>query len=90
MNRPTIAVIFGGCSTEHDVSLHSAAAVLKNWDSTKYRSVMIGITRQGRWLHYKGPIERIEDGSWEQDPSCRPAMIVPDRSIHGILFADAP
>ena len=90
MNRPTIAVIFGGCSTEHDVSLHSATAVLNNWDSTKYRPVMIGITRQGRWLHYTGPIERIENGSWERDASCRPAMIVPDRSIHGILFADEP
>jgi len=45
-----LGILFGGRSGEHDVSLTSAASLLKALDPAKYEVVPIGITRQGRWL----------------------------------------
>lgn len=45
-----LGILFGGRSGEHEVSLASAASVLKALDPEKYEVVPIGITRQGRWL----------------------------------------
>jgi D-alanine-D-alanine ligase len=44
-----LGVLFGGRSGEHEVSLISAAAVMKALDPTKYEVVPVGITREGRW-----------------------------------------
>jgi D-alanine-D-alanine ligase len=45
-----VAVIFGGRSTEHDVSCRSAASVLQHLDRTRYEVLPIRITRDGVWL----------------------------------------
>jgi D-alanine-D-alanine ligase len=45
-----IGILFGGRSGEHEVSLLSAASILKSIDKTKYEVVPIGITKQGRWI----------------------------------------
>ncbi len=45
-----VGVLFGGRSGEHEVSLVSAASVLRALDRTKYEVVPIGITKQGRWV----------------------------------------
>jgi D-alanine-D-alanine ligase len=45
-----IGILFGGRSGEHEVSLLSAASILKAIDRTKYDVVPIGITKQGHWL----------------------------------------
>ncbi|WP_378947525.1 D-alanine--D-alanine ligase family protein [Mesorhizobium sp. ANAO-SY3R2] len=45
-----IAVLFGGRSAEHDVSIMSASNVVKAIDPAKYEIVPIGIARDGRWL----------------------------------------
>jgi D-alanine-D-alanine ligase len=45
-----IGILFGGRSGEHEVSLLSAASILKSIDQTKYEVVPIGIDKQGRWL----------------------------------------
>ena len=42
-NRKKIAVLFGGCSTEYQVSLQSAHAVISNIDTDCYELFMIGI-----------------------------------------------
>ena len=44
-----VAIIFGGRSAEHEVSLQSAKNVLASLDSEKYEPVLIGIDREGRW-----------------------------------------
>jgi D-alanine-D-alanine ligase len=44
-----LGVLFGGRSGEHEVSLISAAAVMKALDPAKYELVPVGITREGRW-----------------------------------------
>ena len=45
-----VGILFGGRSGEHEVSLLSAASILKAIDRTKYDVVPIGITKEGRWL----------------------------------------
>jgi D-alanine-D-alanine ligase len=50
MKKLRVGVLFGGRSGEHEVSLLSAASVLKAIDKSKYEVVPIGITKDGRWL----------------------------------------
>lgn len=66
MKRERIGIIFGGRSGEHEVSLMSASSVVSAVDRQKYEPVLLGITREGKWLLYDGPEEKIEDGSWQQ------------------------
>ena len=61
MKKITLAVLFGGCSTEYAVSLQSAHAVLTHLNREKYEPVPLGITRDGRWLLYSGPLEALLD-----------------------------
>ena len=48
--RIRLGVLFGGRSGEHEISLESAASIMKALDPAKYEVVPIGITREGRWL----------------------------------------
>ena len=66
MKKLRLAVLFGGCSPEHEVSLQSAHGVLTHLDPAKYEPVPVGITRQGRWFLYRGPYDALPDGSWER------------------------
>jgi len=50
MKKIRVGVLFGGRSGEHEVSLLSAASVLKAMDPEKYEAVPIGITKDGRWV----------------------------------------
>ncbi|PYV57677.1 MAG: D-alanine--D-alanine ligase [Acidobacteria bacterium] len=50
MKKLRVGILFGGRSGEHEVSLLSAASVLKAIDKNKFEVVPIGITKQGRWL----------------------------------------
>ncbi|NLF74894.1 MAG: D-alanine--(R)-lactate ligase, partial [Chloroflexi bacterium] len=83
--RKVVAILFGGNSYEYEVSLVSAAAVIRHLDTCKYEPILIGITRQGEWLRYTGSADRIADGTWISDESCVPAAISPSPSAHGVL-----
>ncbi|MBQ0017271.1 MAG: D-alanine--D-alanine ligase [Clostridiales bacterium] len=48
--KKTVCVIFGGVSTEHDISILSAMQVIENLDKTKYEILPIYITKKGEWL----------------------------------------
>jgi D-alanine-D-alanine ligase len=50
MKKLRVGVLFGGRSGEHEVSLLSAASVLKAIDKKRYEVVPIGITKEGRWV----------------------------------------
>lgn len=65
--KKKIAILFGGKSTEHEVSRVSAASVLRNIDISKYDVYPIGITKSGEWFEYTGSIDKIENGEWEKD-----------------------
>jgi D-alanine---D-serine ligase len=85
MKRKKVAVLFGGCSAEYEVSLQSAYSVITNLNPQKYEPVLIGITRQGAWLRYYGSLEKIRDDTWMDGSDCVPAIISTDRNIHGLL-----
>ena len=86
MEKKKIAVIFGGCSPEHTVSLTSAAAVIRHIDTEKYEVVQLGITEGGEWFRFYGSPDDIEANIWHADRTkCIPAVISPDRDQHGIL-----
>ena len=77
MNKLSVAVIFGGISSEHEVSRVSASSVLNNLDKDKYDIHMIGITKSGKWLYYTGDINNLKDGTWEKDKK----MCIRDRYL---------
>ncbi len=83
MKKETIAVLFGGQSSEHEISCISAATVIGGIDTEKYDLLLIGITRDGRWL-LADSVEAVRDGSWEQG-STR-AVLSPDAEIHGVML----
>lgn len=85
MSKIKVAVIFGGASSEHDISLISAASVIRNLPENKYEVVCIGITKKGRWLYFPGDIEMIENDTWMQHPDCCSAIISPDVTHKGII-----
>jgi D-alanine-D-alanine ligase len=49
LRKPRVAVVFGGRSSEHGISVVTAGAVLRAVDRTKYDVLPIGITADGRW-----------------------------------------
>jgi D-alanine--(R)-lactate ligase len=77
--RLRVAIIFGGCSEEHSISVKSAQEVAKSLDLRKYEPFYVGITKGGAWKLCEGP-----DADWEEG-RCRPAALSPDRSDHGLL-----
>ena len=83
MNKKTVAVLFGGQSSEHSVSRISATTIISNMDSEKYYVIPIGITKEGKWLIYNGPVENIKNGDWEKYGT--PAVLSPDAGMKGII-----
>jgi D-alanine-D-alanine ligase len=65
-----VGVLFGGRSGEHEVSLLSAASILKALDRDRFEVVPIGITKQGRWL-LSGDAERLLAGNYEDASALR-------------------
>ena len=84
----TILFLFGGCSTEYEVSLQSAHAVLQALDHSRYTPLAVGITREGRWLRYGGPLFHLETGDWEAQPDCVPCALSLDRGDLRLLWLD--
>ncbi|CAA9586021.1 MAG: D-alanine--D-alanine ligase [uncultured Thermomicrobiales bacterium] len=58
-----VAVLFGGQSAEHDVSLRSAQTVMGALDPDRYEVVPIGVTRDGRWLTGGDPHRQLAAAS---------------------------
>lgn len=57
----TIALLYGGKSGEHEISLISATAIARNIDTTEHQLKLIGITKNGRWyLQDYGELARIK------------------------------
>ena len=86
-----LALLFGGVSSEHEVSCVSAAAWLRALAQPpcagRYAVTAVGITKDGRWLRYAGTPDRVADGSWQQDTAAlTPCILSPDRTHHGLLL----
>ncbi|MBQ8732475.1 MAG: D-alanine--D-alanine ligase [Oscillospiraceae bacterium] len=88
MKKPTICVIFGGASSEHEVSCVSAASICRNIDPERFDVVRLGIARNGDSFLFSGTPEQMESGQWLLDRNNRSAHISHNPSDHGLLFSD--
>lgn len=86
MQKKTIAIIFGGNSTEYEVSLQSVTSVFENIDYEKYNIVPIGITRAGDWFHFTGDLKKVTDNTWFTDvDNLYPVIVSQNRSMKGFM-----
>lgn len=84
-----IAVFFGGCSAEYEVSLQSAYTVVKCIDTQKYAPILIGIAPQsGKWYVFHGELEKIKEDKWQSEENCIPVFPSFDREIHGLCYLE--
>ncbi len=60
-NKLIVALLFGGRSAEHDVSLSSAAAVFRNLDKSRFHVQSLYINRQGQWCRVESPLLSLQD-----------------------------
>lgn len=81
--KKTAAVIFGGLSSEHEVSCRSVVNIVNGFSKEKYEILLIGITKDGKWLSVPD-LASITDGTWQNGTDL--AILSPDRSKPGILI----
>ena len=81
-----VALLFGGMSSEHEVSRVSAGTFVDHIDPEKYELLKIGITKEGRWLYTEATSAQMADGSWEELATNMPCVISPDRADHGMIL----
>lgn len=86
MSRQSIAVVFGGQSSEHDISCISVQTVAKAINQDAYDITYIGITKEGHWL-WVPSLESIADGSWIKSETS--AIISPDATKKEIIMSNA-
>lgn len=67
MSKLKLGVIFGGISTEHDVSVVSGTSVIENLDKEKYEIHPIYISKEGNWYKYIKPIKEIKTVEINED-----------------------
>jgi D-alanine--(R)-lactate ligase len=82
MDRLRVAVLFGGQSEEHDVSVKSAAEIAAGIDVEKYEPLYVGITKSGVWKLCEKPGADWESGCRRQ------ATISPDKKTRGLLVME--
>lgn len=85
MEKKTMAVLFGGQSSEHEISCMSVVNIVKCINQDKYRLILIGITKEGHWVKTES-LEQIQDESWKE--SRVQAWISPDATKKVICFLD--
>lgn len=79
--RLKVAILFGGRSGEHEVSIMSARSVMRALDPEKYELIPVGITRQGAWIVGADPLKALES---EDFAGTRSAAIFADPSKQGL------
>lgn len=88
MMKKTVAILFGGVSSEHDISCISAKSIIKNIDYSKYNVVILGITKQGKWFLFNDNVDLLPEDRWLASKSLIPAFICPDAQVHGIITSN--
>ena len=83
MNKKTIAVLFGGQSSEHEVSCTSASMIIQNINRDLYNVILIGITKDGKWLEVYS-VDDILSGEWKKGKTR--AIISPDATEKSVLL----
>src|ERR1041384_5079699 len=77
-----VAVLFGGRSAEHEISLLSARFVVEALDRNKYEPILIGIDKNGRWL--------LQDEALLLNAARDPRLVKLNQAMPGVLLAPHP
>lgn len=86
--RQTVAVIFGGRSVEHDVSIVTGHQVMDAFPADGYEIAPVYITRDGRWFTGEPlrELENFQDGELAQRDGVLPCLLSPDTRHHGLIL----
>jgi D-alanine-D-alanine ligase len=77
-----VAVLFGGRSAEHEISLLSARFVVESLDRSKYETILVGIDKSGRWL--------LQDAALLLGAARDPRLVKLNQAMPGVLLAPHP
>lgn len=83
--KESILLLFGGQSSEHEVSLKSATTIINAIDQEKYEVHPVGITKEGEWLLYKGNNLDFTQNNWESVGI--PAVLSPDATRKNLIIS---
>ena len=81
MSKQNLAVIFGGQSSEHEISCMSASNIIQCIDAQRYDIILIGITKEGHWVE-AADLNAVQDGSWRQSKTS--IVLSPDATRRGL------
>ncbi len=79
----TLCLLFGGASSEYEVSLCSAAGVLRALDPLRFRALCVGISRRGEWFLTQATPCEIENDEWQA--GALPCGLSPNPAYRGLL-----
>ena len=85
MNKQNILVIFGGQSSEHDVSCMSVQTIIRSLNEEHYSKYLLGITKEGEWLLVDS-IEEIQNNTWRE--SKKHAILSPDATKKELIVEE--
>ena len=85
MSKKNLVVIFGGKSSEHEVSCISVVTVAKAINKDTYNMTLVGITKEGSWLSVDS-VEDIVSGEWRN--SKKAAVLSPDATKKELLILE--
>src|SRR5580692_2267888 len=74
-----VAVVFGGRSAEHEISLLSARFIVESLDPARYEAVLVGIDKDGRWL--------LQDEALLLGAARDPRLVKLNAAMPGVLLA---
>ncbi len=80
-----VAVIFGGRSGEHEVSLMSARNILQSLDPDRFEVIPVGITREGQWLLTGDPMKSLQVGITQAGGTPVALLTDPSRRERGLI-----
>lgn len=83
--KQTVLAIFGGNSTEHEVSCRSVVNIVKNIDTERYEILLVGITKAGEWLLVRS-LSEIESGVWLHSKTR--ACLLPDSGLRALWIEE--
>lgn len=85
MAKKNLLILFGGQSSEHEVSCMSAMNIMKHIDRDRYNVIPVGITVDGHWTFTENPMD-LETGAWTK--SSISAVLSPDATRRALYLID--
>lgn len=84
--KTKVGLIFGGVSTEHDVSIVSASSVARSIDTERFDPIFVGIDKNGKWLLGEGAFDALSRGGRQ---GVEPVVLSTDPDKRGFLHLES-